>query len=34
MAAYSRDEAPKAGEIRNLGLLDKEEDTMKVLHGK
>jgi NADH dehydrogenase (ubiquinone) Fe-S protein 5 len=31
VATYSRDEAPKAGEIRNLGLLDKEEDTKKVL---
>ncbi|KAI1188528.1 hypothetical protein F5B17DRAFT_395251 [Nemania serpens] len=26
-----RDNAPSAGQIRNLGLLDKEEDTKKVL---
>ncbi|TGO59029.1 hypothetical protein BOTNAR_0170g00050 [Botryotinia narcissicola] len=29
--ANPRDDAPKAGEVRNLGLLDKEEDTKKVL---
>jgi hypothetical protein len=32
-AAHPRDDAPKAGAIRNLGLLDKEEDT-KVVLGK
>ncbi|KAI0200987.1 hypothetical protein F4808DRAFT_426146 [Astrocystis sublimbata] len=30
-AASPRDNAPSAGQIRNLGLLDKEEDTKKVL---
>lgn len=30
-AAHPRDDAPKAGAIRNLGLLDKEEDTKTVL---
>ena len=30
-AAHPRDDAPKAGAIRNLGLLDKEEDTKAVL---
>ena len=30
-AATSRDDAPSAKEIRNLGLLGKEEDTKKVL---
>lgn len=29
--ANPRDDAPKAGVVRNLGLLDKEEDTKKVL---
>lgn len=29
--ANPRDNAPKAGAIRNLGLLDKEEDTKAVL---
>lgn len=33
-AAHPRDNAPKAGAIRNLGLLDKEEDTKIVLGGK
>ncbi|GAP90810.1 putative NADH:ubiquinone oxidoreductase subunit [Rosellinia necatrix] len=27
----ARDNAPSAGQIRNLGLIDKEEDTKKVL---
>lgn len=30
-AATPRDAAPNAGQIRNLGLLGKEEDTQKVL---
>ncbi|KAI1193625.1 hypothetical protein F5X97DRAFT_32350 [Nemania serpens] len=30
-ASSPRDNAPSAGQIRNLGLLDKEEDTKKVL---
>ncbi|CAK7197692.1 hypothetical protein SEUCBS139899_000340 [Sporothrix eucalyptigena] len=30
-AATPRDSAPNAGQIRNLGLLGKEEDTQKVL---
>lgn len=30
-ASSSRENAPTAGQIRNLGLLDKEEDTRKVL---
>lgn len=30
-AANPRDDAPKAGAIRNLGLLDKGEDTKAVL---
>jgi hypothetical protein len=30
-AAHPRDDAPKAGAIRNLGLLDKDEDTKTVL---
>ncbi|KAI1164365.1 hypothetical protein F5B18DRAFT_650845 [Nemania serpens] len=30
-ASSARDSAPSAGQIRNLGLLDKEEDTKKVL---
>lgn len=29
--AHPRDEAPKAGAIRNLGLLGKDEDTKNVL---
>jgi NADH dehydrogenase (ubiquinone) Fe-S protein 5 len=33
-AANPRDNAPKVGEIRNLGLLDKEEDTKAVLGSK
>lgn len=33
-AAHPRDDAPKAGAIRNLGLLDKEEDTKAVLGSK
>ncbi|KAI0532965.1 hypothetical protein GGR58DRAFT_517306 [Xylaria digitata] len=32
-ASSARDNAPSAGQIRNLGLLDKEEDTKKVLGG-
>ena len=32
-AANPRDDAPKAGQIRNLGLLDKGDDT-KVVLGK
>ncbi|KAI1497136.1 hypothetical protein F5X99DRAFT_397940 [Biscogniauxia marginata] len=32
-AASVRDDAPSAGQIRNLGLIDKEEDTKKVLGG-
>ena len=28
---HPRENAPKAGTIRNLGLLDKEEDTKKIL---
>ena len=31
--AHPRDDAPKAGQIRNLGLLDKGDDT-KVVLGK
>ncbi|KAI1172299.1 hypothetical protein F4777DRAFT_519202 [Nemania sp. FL0916] len=30
-SASPRDNAPSAGQIRNLGLLDKEDDTKKVL---
>lgn len=30
-SASPRDDAPKAGAIRNLGLIDKEEDTKAVL---
>ncbi len=30
-AANPRDDAPTAGQIRNLGRLGKEEDTKKVL---
>lgn len=30
-AANPRDDAPKAGAIRNLGLLGQEEDTKAVL---
>lgn len=30
-AAHPRENAPKAGTIRNLGLLDREEDTEKVI---
>lgn len=30
-SATARDNAPSAKQIRNLGLLDKEEDTKKVL---
>ena len=30
-AAQPRDDAPKAGAIRNLGLIGKEEDTKTVL---
>ena len=30
-ATHLRDDAPKAGAIRNLGLLDKEDDTKTVL---
>ncbi|KAL1902704.1 hypothetical protein Sste5346_001147 [Sporothrix stenoceras] len=30
-AATPRDAAPNAGQIRNLGLLGKEEDTQKIL---
>ncbi|KAI1750068.1 hypothetical protein F4782DRAFT_259580 [Xylaria castorea] len=33
LAASPRDSAPTAGQIRNLGLIDKEEDTKKVLGG-
>jgi len=33
-AAHPRDNAPKAGVIRNLGLLGKEEDTKSVLGSK
>ncbi|TAQ85411.1 hypothetical protein B7494_g6269 [Chlorociboria aeruginascens] len=33
-AAYPRDNAPKAGEIRNLGLLGKDDDTRAVLSTK
>lgn len=29
--ANQRDDAPRAGVVRNLGLIDKEEDTKKVL---
>ncbi|KAI9679856.1 MAG: hypothetical protein M1817_004870 [Caeruleum heppii] len=31
VAAHPRTDAPKIGSIRNLGLLDKEEDTKLVL---
>ncbi|KAF6222609.1 hypothetical protein HO133_000656 [Letharia lupina] len=31
VAANPREHAPKAGTIRNLGLLDREEDTKEVL---
>ena len=30
-ATQGREDAPTAGQIRNLGLIDKEEDTKKVL---
>lgn len=30
-AAQPRESAPKAGTIRNLGLLDREEDTKEVI---
>jgi NADH dehydrogenase (ubiquinone) Fe-S protein 5 len=30
-ATKGREDAPTAGQIRNLGLIDKEEDTKKVL---
>lgn len=33
-AKHPRDDAPKAGAIRNLGLLDKDEDTKAVLGSK
>lgn len=33
-SVYARDEGPKVGAIRNLGLLDKEEDTKAVLGTK
>ncbi|KAL3419607.1 NADH:ubiquinone oxidoreductase 11.5kD subunit [Phlyctema vagabunda] len=33
-ALFPREEAPKAGQIRNLGLLGKEEDTKAVLGTK
>jgi NADH dehydrogenase (ubiquinone) Fe-S protein 5 len=33
-AKHPRDDAPKVGAIRNLGLLDKDEDTKAVLGGK
>lgn len=33
-AKLPREDAPRAGAIRNLGLLDKEEDTKAVLGGK
>ncbi|KAL6713338.1 hypothetical protein ACLMJK_008803 [Lecanora helva] len=33
-AASPRENAPKAGSIRNLGLLDREEDTKSVLGKK
>jgi len=33
-AAHPRDNAPTAGAIRNLGLLDKEDDTKSVLSSK
>ncbi|KAH8887359.1 hypothetical protein GQ53DRAFT_749839 [Thozetella sp. PMI_491] len=32
-AANPRDDAPSASQIRNLGLLNKEDDTKKVLGG-
>lgn len=32
-AATPRENAPKVGAIRNLGLLDREEDTRSVLGG-
>lgn len=32
-AAHPRENAPKAGSIRNLGLLDREDDTRSVLGG-
>lgn len=33
-AAQGQEDAPTAGQIRNLGLLNKEEDTKKVLGTK
>lgn len=33
-AQYPRDNAPRAGQIRSLGLLGKEEDTKAVLDSK
>lgn len=30
-SAHPRESAPRAGAIRNLGLLDKDEDTKEVL---
>ncbi len=33
-AANPRDNAPKAGQIRNLGLLDADDDTKAVLGSK
>jgi len=33
-AQGSREDAPTAGQIRNLGLLNKEEDTKKVLESR
>lgn len=33
-AANPRDDAPQAGEIRNLGLLEKSEDRKKFLASK
>ncbi|KAI1391294.1 uncharacterized protein F4822DRAFT_396248 [Hypoxylon trugodes] len=32
-ASSARENAPSAGQIRNLGLIDKEEDTKQVLGG-
>lgn len=33
-AANPRDSAPKAGQIRNLGLLDADDDTKAILGSK
>jgi len=33
-AAHPREHSPRAGTIRNLGLLDREEDTKSVLGSK